>query len=69
MVVLFSGQNGGCVKKGSSEIRGQVMSSPVLTHALYQGGVYDHLNVGGLGCLEVICRRIAVLLEVHSQPS
>ena len=37
-----------CVKKGSSEIRGQVMCSRFL---------------------EVICRRIAVLVEAHSQPS
>ena len=41
----------------------------VLTNALYQGGVYNQLNVGGLGCLEVICRRIAVLVEAYSQPS
>ena len=41
----------------------------VLTNALYQGGVYDQLNVGGVGCLEVICRRVAVLVEAHSQPS
>ena len=41
----------------------------VLTNALHQGGVYDQLNVGGLGCLEVICRRIAVLVEAHRQPS
>ena len=32
-------------------------------------GFYDQLNVGGLGCLEVICRRIVVLVEAHSQPS
>ena len=31
--------------------------------------IKDQLNVGGLGCLEVICRRIAVLVEAHIQPS
>ena len=41
----------------------------MLTNAFYQGGIYDRLNVGGLGSLEVICRRIAVLVEAHSQPS
>ena len=41
----------------------------VLKNALHQGGFYDQLNVGGLGCLEVICQRIAVLVEAHSQPS
>ena len=41
----------------------------VLTNAFYQGGVYDHLHVGGVGALKVICRRIAVLVEAHSQPS
>ena len=25
--------------------------------------------MGGLACLEVICRRIAVLVEAHSQPN
>ena len=33
----------------------------VLTNAFYQGGTYDQLDVGGLGPLDVICRRIAVL--------
>ena len=41
----------------------------VLTNALHQGGTCDQLNVGGLGCLEVICRRIVVLVEAHRQPS
>ena len=41
----------------------------MLTNVFYQGGVYDQLHVGGLGALEVICRRIEVLVEAHSQPS
>ena len=32
-------------------------------------GVYDQMNLVGLGCLEWIRRRIAVLVEAHSQPS
>ena len=32
-------------------------------------GVYGQMNLGGLGCLDVICRRIAVLVEAHIQPS
>ena len=67
--ILVSGKNGGCVRKGSSEIRGTGHEVSVLANDLYQGGVYDELNVGCLGCLEVICRRIAVLVEAHSQTS
>ena len=69
MVILVSGQNGGCVKQRSREIRGPGHELSGLTHALYQGLAYDQLDVGGLGCLEVICRRIAVLVEARSQPS
>ena len=32
-------------------------------------GVHDQMNLGGLGCLEWIRRRIAVSVEAHSQPS
>ena len=41
----------------------------MLTNAFYQSGVYDQLNVGSLGALEVMCRRIAALVEAHTQPS
>ena len=41
----------------------------VLTNAFYQGGIYDQLDAGGLGSLDVSCRCIAVLVEAHSEPS
>ena len=31
--------------------------------------VHDQMKLGGMGCLEWIRRRIAVLVEAHSQPS
>ena len=34
-----------------------------------EDGVCDQMNLGGLGCLEWIRRRIAVLVEARSQPS
>ena len=40
----------------------------VVTNVFYQGGIYAQLNVGGLGSLEVVCRRIAMLVEALSQP-
>ena len=56
-------------EKGIERDSGTGHELSVLTNALLQGGVYDQLNVGGLGCLEVICCRIAVLVEAHSQPN
>ena len=67
--ILVSGQNGRLREKGIERDSRTGHELSVLANAPSQGGVYDQLNVGGLGCLEVICRRIAVLVEAHSQPN
>ena len=41
----------------------------VLTNAFYLNNVCAQLNVGGLGALEVICRRIAMLAGRGAQPA
>ena len=64
-----SGPNAGSGRRALSGTPGRVTSSRCSPTLFYQSGVYDRLNVGGLGVLEVICRRIAVLVEAHSQPS
>ena len=40
----------------------------VLTDVLYMAGVVDQLNMGGLCALEVVCRRIAAIVEAHAVP-
>ena len=69
--ILVSGQNGGCVNKGSSEIlrtghelsvRHKCFVSRWCLRSAERGHVLADV-------LEVICRRIAVLVEAHSQPS
>ena len=40
-----------------------------LVEVLYAAGVVDQVNVGGLVCLERVCRRIAVIVEAYAVPS
>ena len=39
-----------------------------LTSALNTAGCYDQLNVGAIGALEVICRRIQAIADAHQIP-
>ena len=39
-----------------------------LTDVLYMVGTVDQLNVGGLHCVESLCRRIAAIVEAYAVP-
>ncbi len=39
-----------------------------LTDSLYQAGTVDQLNLGGLLCIETLCRRIAAIVEAYTTP-
>ena len=39
-----------------------------LTDSLYLAGTVDQLNLGGLHCMETICRRIAAIVEAYATP-
>ncbi|CAK0901058.1 unnamed protein product, partial [Prorocentrum cordatum] len=40
-----------------------------IVEALYQGGVYDQLNMGGLMMVEVLTRRVAAVVDAYSDPT
>ncbi|CAK0856481.1 unnamed protein product, partial [Prorocentrum cordatum] len=40
-----------------------------IVEALYQGGVYDQLNMGGLMMVEVLTRRVAAVVGAYADPS
>ncbi|CAK0901919.1 unnamed protein product [Prorocentrum cordatum] len=40
-----------------------------IVEALYQGGVYDQLNMGGLMMVEVLSRRVAAVVDAYADPS
>ena len=40
-----------------------------ITEALYQGGVYDQLNMACLSSFEVLCRRLASIVDAYSAGS
>ncbi|CAK0823925.1 unnamed protein product, partial [Prorocentrum cordatum] len=40
-----------------------------IVEALYQGGVYDQLNMGGLMMVEVLTRRAAAVVDAYADPS
>ncbi|CAK0868534.1 unnamed protein product, partial [Prorocentrum cordatum] len=40
-----------------------------IVEALYQGGVYDQLNMGGLMMVEVLTRRVAAVVDAYADPS
>ncbi|CAE6957111.1 CACNA1H, partial [Symbiodinium sp. CCMP2456] len=37
-----------------------------ITEALYQAGVYDQLNMACLSCFEVLCRRLASIVDAYA---
>ena len=39
-----------------------------LTDVLYLAGSVDQLNMGGLCCIESLCRRIAAIVEAYAMP-
>lgn len=41
----------------------------ILCDALYYAGCRDQLNLGGLTCLEVLSRRVAVIVEAYTMPN
>ena len=40
-----------------------------LVEAVEEAGTFDQLNLGALACLEVLCRRVALLVDAHRNPS
>ena len=40
-----------------------------IVEALYQGGTYDQLNMGGLMMVEVLTRRVAAVVDAYADPS
>jgi hypothetical protein len=41
----------------------------VLVDALYFGGIYDQLNLPALVCIEVVCRRLQLIVEAYANPA